>query len=411
MGLTDEIGLVEAAYELTTDDARWAQQVCDLLTGHLGADLGAIAARFRPGTETEPRFVQGLLFAGIPQSLRAPLQDAVDAFSGLNIPELGFDNQLWHHCEGYPKTHWFRRRFEAYLVRSGVHDSFSFIPSTSPGHCVSFTVLSSHQAKLSSATRHRFRRLSPHLSAAMRLRWGADWKSLPETRIDAVFRPDGRCTHLTSGAPCASILDRLSAAVKDRERARGPLRRKLPDEALSLWTALVGGRWSLVDRLEADGKRFVLAVRNEDGVTDPRALHEREVQVVALAGNGATNAEIACELGLSEGAVCARLHSACRKLKCRGRRDLIRLIGPRTQELMLEVDGVRLGVLAEIESPHRHTTQLTGAEKGVLEALRRGLSNAEISHSRGVSRNTVAKQVAAILRKTGRYSRFELMLD
>ena len=53
--------------------------------------------------------------------------------------------------------------------------------------------------------------------------------------------------------------------------------------------------------------------------------------------------------------------------------------------------------------------RLTAAERGVAILVASGETNLAIAHRRGVSKNTIAKQVAAILRKTNVTSRFELI--
>ena len=54
--------------------------------------------------------------------------------------------------------------------------------------------------------------------------------------------------------------------------------------------------------------------------------------------------------------------------------------------------------------------ELTQAEKDVLALVRHGLSNREIAETRGTSINTVANQLAALLRKTGAISRRALLV-
>ncbi len=54
------------------------------------------------------------------------------------------------------------------------------------------------------------------------------------------------------------------------------------------------------------------------------------------------------------------------------------------------------------------STTLTPAERAILSALLRGLSNAEIARTRGTSRNTIVNQVGSIFRKLGVRSRSEL---
>jgi DNA-binding NarL/FixJ family response regulator len=110
------------------------------------------------------------------------------------------------------------------------------------------------------------------------------------------------------------------------DRARGALRRASPEEALSLWDALVDGRWSLIDHVDSDGRRYVLARRNPPGFRDLRALAPRECAVLALAAQGRSNKNIAAELGLAPSTVAGNLRSCQGKLGVSSRRALIELV-------------------------------------------------------------------------------------
>lgn len=63
-----------------------------------------------------------------------------------------------------------------------------------------------------------------------------------------------------------------------------------------------------------------------------------------------------------------------------------------------------------IGTPSRALSELTQAEAGVLDAVRRGLSNSEIARKRAVSVRTVANQIASLFRKLGAQSRLDLVL-
>jgi DNA-binding CsgD family transcriptional regulator len=119
---------------------------------------------------------------------------------------------------------------------------------------------------------------------------------------------------------------RLAAAVRAVERARGRLRTMDPDESIALWRGLVAGEWSLVDRCDADGRRFILARRNRPGVPDVKALTQREREVLAFTARGRSNKYTAYALGLSPSTVASHLASAERKLDARSRRDVIALL-------------------------------------------------------------------------------------
>ncbi|MEM9727050.1 MAG: LuxR C-terminal-related transcriptional regulator, partial [Myxococcota bacterium] len=126
---------------------------------------------------------------------------------------------------------------------------------------------------------------------------------------------------------------RLREAALQIDRARGKLRRSDPAQALELWTALVQGRWSLVDWFDTDGRRFVLALPNPPEIADPRGLTERENQVVTYVVLGQTNKMIAYYLGISSSRVSALLRSAMRKLNVATRASLVKLFLEMDQSL------------------------------------------------------------------------------
>ena len=107
----------------------------------------------------------------------------------------------------------------------------------------------------------------PHFGAALRLRRSLSGLSLDTASAEAVFRTDGHSLNAQGMAEPASARETLRAAVVQLEGLRArPL-----EEAESPRAALLAGRWSLVDRFDQHGCRFVIAYRNPPGVLDPRA--------------------------------------------------------------------------------------------------------------------------------------------
>jgi DNA-binding NarL/FixJ family response regulator len=85
--------------------------------------------------------------------------------------------------------------------------------------------------------------------------------------------------------------------------------------------ALLGGRWSVLDRFERDGRTYLVAVRTA-GLVE---LTPRETQVVRLMALGHSNKSIAYELGLAWSTIRVLVHRAARKLHARTRRELERM--------------------------------------------------------------------------------------
>jgi DNA-binding CsgD family transcriptional regulator len=165
-------------------------------------------------------------------------------------------------------------------------------------------------------------RVASHLAAAFRLRQRIGEVSHVE-HAEAVIEPSGKLTHAVHDARLRSARAALSDAALRLDRLRAVGRRRDPERALRAWRALVDARWSLVDHFERDGRRYVLAQRNEPDVGPIELLSERERQVVALAAVGHPNKMIGYELGIAVSTVGVLLTRACRKLGARSRRELV----------------------------------------------------------------------------------------
>jgi len=183
---------------------------------------------------------------------------------------------------------------------------------------------------LSGRAKERWQMIGAHMIAGHRLRHrlstevGAD-ENLPY-EAEAIVDPESfRVLEAAGDAQGRTARERLREAAIRVDRSRGRLRRTDPQKALRLWTALVKGRWSLIDWFDTDARRFMLAVPNPPDVTDPRGLTERETQVVAYAVLGLTNKMIAYYLGISTSRVSALLRSAMRKLGVYTRGALVKL--------------------------------------------------------------------------------------
>ena len=158
----------------------------------------------------------------------------------------------------------------------------------------------------------RWRLVMAHLLAGLRLR-----QALADDDGEAVLEPDGRVVHAEADARSTDARDALRRAALAVDRARSSAGDREPDEALRAWQGLVEGRWSLVDRFDSDGRRFLVARRNDPVVPSPRALSERERQIAAYAGLGHSNKRIAYTLGLAPSTVSSHLQAAMRRLGVR----------------------------------------------------------------------------------------------
>ena len=135
--------------------------------------------------------------------------------------------------------------------------------------------------------------------------------------------PRGTVEHAKGAAKLRDARAALMEAAARIERLRGPVHRRDPHRAVARWKALVDARWSLVDYFEQDGKRYVLAERNDQDAAPFVLLTPRERQVVSLAAVGHANKMIGYELGISVSTAGVLLSRAAKKLGVRSRAALV----------------------------------------------------------------------------------------
>lgn len=170
--------------------------------------------------------------------------------------------------------------------------------------------------KTSRNQRARMRMLGAHLGSAFRAR--------SRTLDEAWFHADGKLCEAQGAA--RTQREELRTFVKrlDKLRARRGTGWDETD-ALSAWTAMVQGRWTLLDFFDSDGRRFVVARANEPELGRELALTSREELVSKLHGMGQSSKYVAYSLGLSTAVVSELLTTAMLKLNVKSRSELIRL--------------------------------------------------------------------------------------
>lgn len=152
-----------------------------------------------------------------------------------------------------------------------------------------------------------------HVAAAMRLRL-----ELEEGRgvTEAVLSSDGkRVEHADGEALSTEARTSLRAAVEHLDRTRVD-RSRSPLEHLFAQQAMVGGRWSLMDEFESDGKHFIFA-RVNTPVPQARLFPELSADqecVLLYAAVGHAPKYIAYELGRSLPSIRRALAAAVRRL-------------------------------------------------------------------------------------------------
>lgn len=202
-----------------------------------------------------------------------------------------------------------------------VGDSLALTVPASHDQVAILSTVSPIQRALTAPERLIWGRVCLHLGAGARLLGRA--RNADADDVEGVITPHGKLTHATGAAKRPALGELLGAAAKHIERARSKRGRSDPMAALELWQGLLAGRWSMVEHVDSDGKRLLLARRNDPEVGGPHVLSHRQRQAVFYASLGLTSKEIGYALGLAPNTVSAHLASGLRKLKIGTRAELV----------------------------------------------------------------------------------------
>lgn len=394
----DMVGFVETAYGLDLAEPQWLDELVRAAAPGMDQGLGvaAVSWALAPG-RIDVRTVRGAMepellalvprtYDGLPRALIARY------FAGpASVLRLSDD----------PRAIDFALRRVASSSRL-IRDVVGAQVGDGRGSGLTLGAFAPRRARFGSARQRSFVRLLSHVGAALRLRAKLRARLLERA---AIVDPDGRVNaaegELRSGAPREALVH----AVRAIELARGRLRRTSPEEALTAWRALVDGKWSVVDWVDVDGRRFLVAYENRLAPRDPRALSPREREVAEYLVYGRSSSEIAYALGLGVGTVEALARSVLRKLGCARRTDLAATFGAPPGLGWLDDDLVALG--AE-QRESGQWDRLGSAVRDVVALAIDGASNDDIARARGCSAHTVANQLATAYGLFGVRGRTEL---
>jgi DNA-binding NarL/FixJ family response regulator len=403
----DPIELVEAGYSSVESDAEWLRRVMAAARPVLDAGQGVIGFFFDRRLASD-RCVWGAQTAGadekfaraVPSLYAAmPTEARSDLLSGA-VP-ITTTSSFFARSAGPPPE---------FLVDAarmlGFRDSMGIAICDASGRGCILGVPLPEPRRIAAGMLRRWSRVSAHLAAGLRLH-----RALEATDADAiteaVLGPDGKLRDASGPARERTARDRLRDAVLAMERARGPLRRR--DEGLALWPALVEGRWSLVDRFESNGRRYIVAVKNDIELADPRAFAPRERMIAGYLALGRSNKRIAYELGIAEGTVGVLVGRVARKCGIRSRAALVRFLNQCANGEATVASLPRASIdVAVVHHRDVVTARLSPREADVARAIADGLSNEAIAKRLALSTKTIANAVARVFRKLGVGSRAEV---
>lgn len=328
--MTDPITILEAAYSLAGSEHEWLERLTEVALPSLGRGHGLVGytydatrldrlpIRATVHRNVDERVVDAASRAGLRESESAYL---VPILRRTFVDTLGNSPRVLQRIGlGDRRVREFDLGIRKFFEEWGLADQF-WVNAQDPTYFgVCFVASSSKKSRWQPREREQWRCIAAHMVTAFRIRrqLSQELKSNDATAEgpgpEAILAPDGRLEHAEQPAQGDAARAALRRAVLSMDRARGGLRREDPVHAVALWRALVAGRWSLLDHFDSDGRRFVVAHRNDAKVPDRRGLSAREQQVLAHASIGHSNKAIAYELGLSISTVATHLANARAKI-------------------------------------------------------------------------------------------------
>jgi DNA-binding NarL/FixJ family response regulator len=405
----DWIALVEASYDLDGSDQVWLDNLFDCAEPLLDPGMARVGWTFRC---TPTTFRLESYPGRVPKLMRGLLRTA-----HAIAPQAWFDlTYRGGHVVGtgseivaprLPQV----RSLPATLTGGRAKDVFMAGAQSGTALGMAFGVWLKEERSPTPLERKRWPCVCAHLGAGLRLRLAARDLRLDASSVEAVLDAGGKVHDARASAVSPSAREMLREAVRRIDKARTVQGRSDPDSAMESWTGLVDGRWSLVDRFDTDGRRFIVAVKNDPAHPDPRGLTVGEREVSEFVGLGRSTKEISYILGVSLSAVSNMTARAQAKLGLSSRAELTAFFAPaglRAKLAEMAVRGERLLVGAYPLVDKRKVEKLTDAEREVVAYLVTGSTNSDIARRRRTSENTVANQVHSIYLKLGARSRAEL---
>jgi DNA-binding CsgD family transcriptional regulator len=324
----DVIAVVEATYRIDGTDSEWLQGIAAAVAPLLDDGLGisALTTEARAGRV----FIRdAACVGGSPE-----LHEAVASYAGNARPSVLLDAFRFARCSSMSVAAGGRHCLSedpASLAFAclGIRDALGILGIDGTRHTAAISVYLGDWSSPSPRFVARWNRVASHLAAGFRIRRGlatVDKAGIvpdPVSGSEAILTPGGQVKHSEGAAHHAHRS--LARAVVGMERARGRLRVDDPDTALNAWRGLVSGRWSLVDHVDTDGQRFLLARENEPNVVAPTSVTPRERAVLSARARALSLKIIAYDLGLSIPAISASLASGMKKLGISCETELVAL--------------------------------------------------------------------------------------
>lgn len=329
MARFDPVALLEATSSWEPDEATWLAGIARATRGlDLGGGRVVYTLRFRSRKEAPELVAAEDGAPGWPEELARLNQVFTPAATALVHVPTG---QVRPHgpkvvVENATRT---GMTYDAYMQVAGPGAAgpplADFVHGGSGPDRVSFVAVADRPRTLRPERKRVVAMFVAHFAAMTRLRRHLRSDAAPDD-ADAVLDGRGRLLHATKEAE--SVRESLIDAVVRSDRARGAMRRRDPEGATAVWRALVAGRYTLVESVERDGKRLLLARRNPPSTRGLSALDPSEAACAYYTALGHPQKLIAYELGLTPSAAARLTRSALAKLRLPNAQALVAVVGP-----------------------------------------------------------------------------------
>jgi DNA-binding CsgD family transcriptional regulator len=308
--------IVEACYAIELPEAEWLSGLCAAARPLLDDGLGVNASTF-DFSEFGPGMLS-VVTLGMPDALVSATHRVRTSREDMRRLSVG-GPRVVSMAQDHPRllagASWRELR-----ELCGAVDTLALVGSDASGVGVALGAHRRAVVNLAGRERDQWQRIATHAGAAYRLRrrLAANAALREQTRArvegrDSLLNADG---HIAPTEQAVATIDLRTSALAIDGASQAE-----PEHSMVHWRELLDGRWSLIDRFEAGGRRFLIAHR---GVAQG-GLTSRERAVLAYRARGRSLKVIAIDTGRSVSMVARDLERGMQKLGLRGQADLAQL--------------------------------------------------------------------------------------
>ncbi len=307
--------ILELAYRIDLPKPTWMKQLAELIHRRRGLGPGALAYELDISKPDRPGELGSVAATGDIEGFAhntEPLHRSLSTRVYHRVLQCGTHcstirsrlKRLGSSLEEYPLL-------EGMIRDSGADDIWAVSTVNPDAHTLTFSIPLQRRYSPPLRETEFWGKIGTHIAAGHRLR--RRMTAAPtETQAAAVLDPDGSAVELREEA--APHRDTLRRTVRALDRAKARDYRTGSSETVDLWKGLLAGEWSLVDKVDTDGKRYVLAIRNDPDARAPHPLSRREAQVATYIAQGRSHKGVSYELGIAMSTVGTHLRNALDKL-------------------------------------------------------------------------------------------------